>query len=954
MKISSKNTVLLLFIYCAASICAAFALNSDGKTLLSLAKHWISIPPAINRSWNASDLTPCSWLGVKCDSRNLVDTLDLSSHGISGELGPEISHLKHLRFLDLGDNDFSGPIPFQLANCSLLQYIELSNNGFAGGLMPGLGNCSNLREFGAFSCALTGPIPSFFGQLTNLKTLYLYGNHFSGRIPPEIGMCSSLINLQLHENQLEGEIPVELGKLSKLQVLYLYTNNLSGEVPIGVWNIQTLKSIQLYQNNLSGELPGELTELRHLESISLFENHFRGVIPQRLGTKSSLKVLDFTNNMFAGHIPPNLCFHKKLKRLILGHNYLEGSVPSDLGNCPTLERLILKQNNLTGLLPDFVKHQNLLYFDLSGNNIIGPIPPTLGNQKNITVINLSSNNLSGIIPPEMGSIVKLQLLNFSHNSLNSVIPSELSKCHELSQIDLSHNLLNGSIPFTLGSLSELSKLNLGENRLSGGIPTSLFQSKSLLNLQLGGNSLIGHIPPVGQAPLLRTLNLSSNKLSGQLPRDLGKLTSLEELDLSNNNLSGNLKVLSPIQSLTFINISHNMFSGAIPTSLIRFLNTSPTSFLGNVGLCIDCLEHGLTRKGTLSNLEMATIVLGTLLFVMCLTIVPALVFLSHKNSKQDIPVYAQEGDSSLLIKVLETTENLNDKYIIGKGAHGTIYKATVGPDRVYAVKKLLFTGIQNGSVSMVREIQTIGKVKHRNLIKLEDFWLRKEYGLILYAYMENGSLHDVLHERTPPQTLEWGKRYKIAVGIAQGLAYLHFDCDPPIVHRDIKPMNILLDSDLEPHISDFGIAKLLDQSTASVPSKTIQGTLGYMAPENAFTTVKSREADVYSYGVVLLELITRKKALDPCFHGETDIVGWVRSVWSEREDIREIVDQRLRDELIDSSAMEQVTEVLLLGLRCAEKDRKRRPTMRDVVKLLTRSYSARSKAMLDSSHPTHP
>ncbi|KAM3267635.1 hypothetical protein P3S67_032053 [Capsicum chacoense] len=206
--------------------------------------------------------------------------------------------------------------------------------------------------------------------------------------------------------------------------------------------------------------------------------------------------------------------------------------------------------------------------------------------------------------------------------------------------------------------------------------------------------------------------------------------------------------------------------------------------------------------------------------------------------------------------------------------------------------------------------------------------------------MENGSLHDILHEINPPVTLEWSVRYRIAIGTAQGLSYLHFDCDPAIVHRDIKPMNILLDSDLEPHISDFGIAKLLDQSGATSTSNTLQGTVGYMAPETAFAASKSKESDVYSSGVVLLELITRKKALDPSLYGNTDIVSWVRSIWTETEEIEKIVDPSLLDEFIDSSVMEQVIEVLSLALRCTEKDVSRRPSMKEVVKLLARSSSS--------------
>ncbi|KAJ0537265.1 putative protein kinase RLK-Pelle-LRR-XI-1 family [Helianthus annuus] len=206
--------------------------------------------------------------------------------------------------------------------------------------------------------------------------------------------------------------------------------------------------------------------------------------------------------------------------------------------------------------------------------------------------------------------------------------------------------------------------------------------------------------------------------------------------------------------------------------------------------------------------------------------------------------------------------------------------------------------------------------------------------------MQNGSLHDILHEVHPPPLLDWSIRCNVALGTAHGLAYLHFDCEPPIVHRDIKPMNILLDEELEPHISDFGIAKLLDQSSAALMSGTLRGTIGYIAPENAFTSTKSKESDVYSYGVVLLELITRKKAVDPSFADGVDIVKWVRSVWNEKRDIEEVVDAAAGD----YGVREQVTQMLELALRCTHSEPSRRPSMRDVVKELEDVYAAiRSK-----------
>ena len=176
------------------------------------------------------------------------------------------------------------------------------------------------------------------------------------------------------------------------------------------------------------------------------------------------------------------------------------------------------------------------------------------------------------------------------------------------------------------------------------------------------------------------------------------------------------------------------------------------------------------------------------------------------------------------------TENLNERFVIGRGAHGTVYKAILGPEEQYAVKKLTFVGLKGADASMVREIQTVGQVRHRNLVRLEGISMRKDYGLILYKYMQNGSLYNVLHEISPAPVLKWDVRYKIALGTAEGLAYLHHDCNPAIVHRDIKPQNILLDSEMEPHISDFGIAKLMDQDSVSYQTISIAGTTGYIAP----------------------------------------------------------------------------------------------------------------------------
>ncbi|OMO83072.1 hypothetical protein CCACVL1_11570 [Corchorus capsularis] len=889
--------------------------------------------------------------------------LSVGENKLTGVLPQSLNNLQNLEYLDVGMNNFHGVFPLGSSNCKNLSTLDFSYNSFSGGFPPGLANCSSLTDLSAAHNNLTGTIPSSLGLMDQLVNLDLCENHLSGKIPTELGKCKSLQRLALYKNQLEGPIPSRLGMLSELQDLELFTNRLTGEIPMSIWKIQSLEYLVVYRNNLTGELPLEITELKLLKNISLFENQFSGVIPQSLGINASLQELDFTNNRFTGAIPPNLCFGKNLRVLNLGNNQLNGSVTADIGGCQTLWRLNLLQNNLSGVLPVFAENPNLAHMDISENMITGPIPSSLGNCTNITSIDLSMNRLVGFIPPELGNLAYLQSLDLSHNVLEGSLPSELSKCSKLENFDVSFNSLNGSFPYALTSWKHLSTLILSENQFTGGIPSFLSEFEMLTELQLGGNFFGGKIPSsIGAMKnLIYGLNLSSTGLTGEIPPELRNLFKLVRLDISHNNLTGTLTVLDGMDSLVEINVSYNHFTGPIPETLMNSVNSSPSSFIGNPGLCIRCLpsdgstcprnnylnpcENQLRSQKGLSRMKVAMIALASSLATVVLLGVVILMFVFCRKRKKELEVCVEEGPSPLLNKVMEATENLNDRYIIGRGAHGVVYRALLSPSDDFAVKKIMLTEHKRGSLSMVREIQTIGKVKHRNLIKLEDFWLRKDYGLILYRYMQNGSLHDVLHSQNPTRILPWSVRYRIAIGIAHGLEYLHYDCDPAIVHRDIKPENILLDSDMEPHISDFGIAKLLDQSAAAAePSISVVGTIGYIAPENAYTTTRSKESDVYSYGVVVLELITRKKALDPSFMGETDIVQWVRSVWSNTQDICSIADSSLLDEFLESGIKEQVTNVLLVALRCTDKEPGKRPTMRDVVRqLLNSNLTEKSK-----------
>ncbi|KAG2253008.1 hypothetical protein Bca52824_083144 [Brassica carinata] len=837
--------------------------------------------------------------------------------------------------------------PFQrLRPVSKLELLYLHKNKLVGSLPESLNMLENLTDLFVGNNSLTGPVRFGSANCKNLLTLELSYNEFEGGVPPELGNCSSLDALVIVSGNLSGTIPASLGKLKKLESLELFENRFSGEIPIEVWKIQSLSQLLVYQNNLTGELPLEMTELKHLKKVTLFNNGFYGEIPSALGVHSSLEEIDFISNKLTGEIP-NLCHGKKLTVLNLGSNQLHGKIPTSIGRCKSIERPS----------PEFSQDHSISFLDFNTNSFEGPIPRSFGSSRNLSSINLSRNKLSGQIPSELGNLLGLGYLNLSNNLLQGSLPSNLSNCVNLERFDVGFNKLNGTVPSSYSAWKGLATLILSENLFTGGIPSFLPELVKLSDLQMGRNAFGGEIPSsIGSLQqLIYGLDLSGNGLTGELPDKLKDLIRLTRVNVSNNKLTGSLSVLGNLTSLLHADVSNNQFIGPIPEKLKNQSISDPASFSGNPNLCIPrsfpisnnselsyCEDQSRRGRSGLSTWKIVLIAVLSSLFVLVLVL--ALVFIClrrrgghEERPKKDAIVFTEEeGPSLLLNKVLAATDNLNEKHIIGRGAHGIVYRASLGSGEVYAVKRLIFASHIRANQSMMREIETIGKVRHRNLIKLEGFWLRKEDGLMLYRYMPGGSLYDVLHGVSPKEdVLEWSARYNVALGVAHGLAYLHYDCHPPIVHRDIKPENILMDSDLEPHIGDFGLARLLDGSTVS--TATVTGTTGYIAPENAFKTVRGRESDVYSYGVVLLELVTRKRAVDKSFPDSTDIVSWVRSMLSSSsvdDMVSTIVDPVLADELLNSDLREQIVEVTELALSCTERDPARRPTMREVVKVL--------------------
>uniref|UniRef100_A0A7C9AC66 non-specific serine/threonine protein kinase n=1 Tax=Opuntia streptacantha TaxID=393608 RepID=A0A7C9AC66_OPUST len=552
----------------------------------------------------------------------------------------------------------------------------------------------------------------------------------------------------------------------------------------------------------------------------------------------------------------------------MGENFLNGSIPKGLLGLPKLTQVELQNNLLTGGFPE--THDsiavNLGQISLFNNQLTGPIPPTIGNFSGVQKLILSGNRFTGSIPSEIGKLQQLSKIDFSSNKFSGEIPPQISKCKLLTFVDLSRNELSGNIPTEITGMRILNYLNLSRNHLDGNIPGSI----------------------------------------------------------------------AGMQSLTSVDFSYNNFSGLIPeTGQFTYFNY--TSFLGNPNLCGPYLgpckngvgdgSHSSHVRGFSALLKLL-LVIGLLVCSIAFAVAAICKARSLKRASES-RAWKLTAFQRLDFTVDDVLESLKEDNIIGKGGAGIVYKGMMPNGDQVAVKRL--PAMSRGSShdhGFNAEIQTLGKIRHRHIVRLLGFCSNHETNLLVYEYMPNGSLGEVLHGKKGGH-LYWDTRYKIAIEAAKGLCYLHHDCSPLIVHRDVKSNNILLDSSFEAHVADFGLAKFLQDSGTSECMSAIAGSYGYIAPEYAYTLKVDEKSDVYSFGVVLLELITGRKPVGE-FGDGVDIVQWVKKLTDgKKEEVLKVVDPRL-----SSIPVHEVMHMFYVAMLCVEEQAVERPTMREVVQIL--------------------
>lgn len=880
---NKKLSFILAFINFCLFACTSQLSASSGippvteqaKALLVWKASFDKRSQSVVSSWTGS--SPCNnWTGIICSKGGNVISMSLTSYGLRGKFHDlNFSYLPNLFKIDLFNNSIYGTIPPEIGKLKYLMYLELAKN------------------------ALSGPIPDSIGDLRNLRVIQLYENHLSGHIPPTLGNLTMLDSLFLHLNYLSGSIPPELGKLKNLAYLRLSSNNLTGTLPLEFNNLTRLVAFRM------------------------------------------------SENLLTGHLPDNICIGGLLEKFTVPNNRFTGPVPRSLKNCTSLTRLRLDGNQLTGDISEaFGVYPHLDYVDLSHNKLSGKVSSNWGLCKNLTSLRISDNNMAGHISPELGKATLLVQLDLSLNHLDGEIPKSLANLTSLLELLLHDNRLSGDIPSDIiAKLPNLANLNLGNNNLSGLIPESLAMCRELLYLNLSKNNIGGHIPSeIGSLQSLQYLDLSWNLLNGEVPKVLGGLRSLETLNISHNKLNGSIKsTFELMQSLISLDISYNQLEGPVPDTKV-FREAPVAALEKNKGLCgsIISLDKCPAIKGDerkqQQHRKLFILILLSLLGVPILLYISALIVYYFSRRAWNIKAKPTIEDTNLFTiwsydskivyeEIVRATDNFNVEHCIGTGGSGTVYKAHLPSGQDWAIKRLHAPedGVLPDLKGFTNEIRTLTSIKHRNIVKLYGFCSKPQQSFLIYEFLEKGSLANILRNEKNAANFDWIQRLNVIKDVASALSYMHHDCKPSIIHRDLSSKNILLDSDCVAHISDFGTAKFLKPNSSNWTS--FAGTYGYSAPELAYTMNVDEKCDVYSFGVLAMEVIMGQHPGDLVSSLSTSTSSTLQSSVHDIL-IKDVVDQRLPGP--KNNVAEEMVCIMKTALACLHLIPQRRPTSRQV------------------------
>ncbi|KAI4295095.1 hypothetical protein MLD38_040633 [Melastoma candidum] len=824
----------------------------------------------------------------------------------------------------------------------------LSSQNINGQLSGDIGGLSELRLLDlSYNIDIGGPLTSKIGNLQKLSTLILAGCSFTGSIPDELGNLRALTFLALNTNKFTGRIPYSLGKLSKLQWLDLAENQLTGGIPVspGLESLHNCKHFHFNKNQLTGAIPATLFSSNMILLHVLFDsNQLTGPIPSSIGQVQALEVLR------------------------LDRNALSGQIPSSISNLTNLNEMHMAFNRLNGSLPDLTNMSSLSYVDLS-NNYFDPseAPTWFTNLPSLTTLVMEYGSLQGPLPGALFSIPQLQMVKLRNNAISGELTMSDNIGRDLEHVDLQNNRITSVSP---NSMAYTNTLILSGNPVCNESST---RSSYCHDQQENRNPYSTSLSNCGVKSCQHYRKLNPQTCDCAYPyegtlffrgpsfRDLSNVNLFHQLETSLSTELG-LGPRSVFLENPFFNADDylQIQLALFPSSGIYFNRTEilrigfdlsnqtykPPKVFGPYYFIASPYAFS-AQKFSMSTRAIIGITIGCAALFLGLLGIGFYAVRQKRRAEKAIYLskpfasWAPSGKDTggapqlkgarwfSLDELKKCTNNFSERNEIGSGGYGKVYRGMLSNGQVVAIKRAQQGSMQGGQ-EFKTEIELLSRVHHRNLVGLVGFCFESGEQMLIYEFMPNGTLRESL-SGTSGIHLDWRRRLRIALGSARGLTYLHELADPPIIHRDVKSTNILLDENLSAKVADFGLSKLVSDSQKGHVSTQVKGTLGYLDPEYYMTQQLTEKSDVYSFGVVMLELITAKQPIEKGKY----IVREVRTAMNMNDDdglcgLQDRIDCSIRD----SGLLVGFSRFLDLALRCVEESASDRPTMSEVVKTI--------------------
>ncbi|XP_041027250.1 probable leucine-rich repeat receptor-like serine/threonine-protein kinase At3g14840 isoform X3 [Juglans microcarpa x Juglans regia] len=880
------------------------------------------------RTYNNYIECNCAYPGAACH----VVGLYLEGQDLSGVLPTSLAKLPHITMIDLSRNYLTGTIPSEWTSLKMLEHLSTSVN------------------------KLSGRIPSYLGKITTLRYLNVENNQFSGTVPPELGKLVNLVNLILNANFLTGELPVDLTYLTNLTELRISNNNFTGRIPDFFNSWKKLQKLEIQASGLAGPIPPSISVLSDLTELRISDLLGEGSIFPNLTSMKNMDRLMLRSCNLSGQIPRNISdLMPTLQTLDLSFNRLEGNVPEfDIDDPETkLQHMFLTSNLLNGTVPDWIKRRNPDHdLDLSYNNFLEiSMPPSCRDTLNLFESFSGQDSSVGECPKNLprskhwnsvhincgGNEVSIGNIKYEAD-LDASGAANFHRTRENWGFSCTGNFWDdnsSSNAYIANNASEL-RMNSPELYTSACLsPLSLtYYARCLAN---GKYTVALHF-----AEIIITGNRSFSSLGRRL-FDVyiqGKL-ELKDFDMENTAGGVDKPLVQKVEAVVSNKILHIRFHWAGK-------GTTTAPIRGTYGLLISAISIEINDNPPHNVKTTIFIVTGALVLALLLIFgilcwkgcigsrisrekgethqgfqcEENLADNMNQDKLQELPIFS-------LKELASATNNFHQSNKLGQGGFGPVYKGKLLDGHEIAVKRLARSSRQ-GLEEFMNEVVVISKLQHRNLVRLLGGCVEGEEKLLVYEYMPNKSLDAFLFDPIKQELLDWKKRFNIIEGVGHGLLYLHRDSRLKIIHRDLKASNILLDEELNPKISDFGMAKIFGGNEDQANTKRIVGTYGYMSPEYAMEGRFLEKLDVFSFGVLLLEIVSGRKNTH-FYHdeGTMSLVGLVWKMWN-MDNLAALVDPKISRYGFEN----EIFRCIQVGLLCVQEFAKDRPTVSIVISML--------------------